>query len=86
MTRKSSILFIYFLVSARTIRKPTDESDRIDVITTNNEYCRLDTKTLKRKPCHRAGFFFNKRGSLRSTKQVIRNIFNKNYFFLFFIL
>jgi hypothetical protein len=41
-----------------------------EVTTTNNDYCRLDTKTLKRKPCHRAGLYFYKRNSIRSTKQV----------------
>ncbi|CAF1206769.1 unnamed protein product [Adineta steineri] len=55
----------------RNIKKPTDMTDRslTEVTTTNNDYCRLDTKTLKRKPCHRAGFYFYKRNSLRSTKQ-----------------
>jgi hypothetical protein len=41
-----------------------------EVKTINNDYCRLDTKTLKRKPCHRAGFYFYKQNSTHSTKQV----------------
>ncbi|CAF0731849.1 unnamed protein product [Rotaria sordida] len=40
-----------------------------EIITINNDYCRIDTKTLKRRPFHRAGFFLYKPGSLRSTKQ-----------------
>lgn len=43
-----------------------------EVLTTNNDYCVIDNKTLKRKPFYRAGFSFYKPGSLRSTKQVRR--------------
>ncbi|CAF1233447.1 unnamed protein product [Rotaria sordida] len=55
----------------RNIKKPVDMTDRslTEVTTTNNDYCRLDTKTLKRKPYHRADFYFYKRNSSRSTKQ-----------------
>ncbi|UJR37933.1 hypothetical protein I4U23_030619 [Adineta vaga] len=52
----------------RNLRIPNDQSTP-EVITINNDYCRIDSKTLKRKPFHRAGFFFYKRGSFRSTKQ-----------------
>ncbi len=48
----------------------TNDQSTPEVVTINNDYCRIDTKTLKRKPFHRAGFFFYKRGSFRSTKQV----------------
>lgn len=41
-----------------------------EVTTTNNDYCRIDSKTLKRKPCRRASFYFYKRNSKRSTRQV----------------
>jgi hypothetical protein len=63
---------LIFILFNRNIKKPVDMTDRslTEVITTNNDYCRLDTKTLKRKPCHRAGFYFYKRNSSRSTKQV----------------
>ena len=41
-----------------------------EMTTTTNDYCHLDTKTLKRKPYHRANFHFYKRNSLYLTKQV----------------
>jgi hypothetical protein len=49
-----------------------DMTDRslTEVTTTSSDYCRLDPKTLKRKPCHRAGFYFYKRNSTRTIKQV----------------
>lgn len=53
----------------RTIRKPTDMTQ---VVTTNSDYCRLDTKTLKTKPYYRADFYFLKKKSLQSTRQVDR--------------
>ena len=58
--------------SSRNLPKVMDVNDRSspEIRTTDNVYCHLDTKTLQRKPCHRPGFFFTKRGSLRSTKQV----------------
>lgn len=58
--------------SFRNLPKVMDLNDRSspEIRTTDNVYCHLDTKTLRRKPCHRPGFFFNKRGALRSTKQV----------------
>ncbi|CAF0871113.1 unnamed protein product [Adineta steineri] len=49
------------------------------IITINNDYCQIDTKTLKRKPFHRAGFFFYKRDSLRSTKQNHKKIALEQY-------
>jgi len=52
----------------RNLQTSNDQSIP-EVVNVNNDYCRIDTKTLKRKPFHRAGFFFYKRGSLRSTKQ-----------------
>lgn len=47
----------------------TDEQSTPKVITINNDYCRIDTKTLKRRPFHRAGFYFYKQSAFRSTKQ-----------------
>ncbi|CAF1317350.1 unnamed protein product [Adineta ricciae] len=52
----------------RNLRVSTDQSTP-EIVTINNDYCRIDSKTLKRKPFHRAGFFFYKRSSFRSTKQ-----------------
>jgi hypothetical protein len=53
----------------RNLQTSNDQSTP-EIVTMNNDYCHIDTKTLKRKPFHRAGFFFYKRGSFRSTKQV----------------
>ncbi|CAF1010544.1 unnamed protein product [Adineta ricciae] len=55
----------------RNIKKPADMSDRslTEVKTKNNDYCRLDTKTLKRKPYHRADLYFHKPNSLSSTRR-----------------
>jgi paired amphipathic helix protein Sin3a len=52
----------------RNLQTSTDQPAP-EIVTINNDYCRIDTKTLKRKPFHRAGFFFYRRGSMRSTKQ-----------------
>jgi hypothetical protein len=61
-----------FVLFHRNIKKPIDMTDRslTEVTTTSTDYCRLDPKTLKRKPCHRAGFYFYKQNSTRTTKQV----------------
>jgi len=54
----------------RNIKKPSDMNDQsLTEVTTANNYGHLDAKALKRKPCHRAGLFFYKRNSIRSTRQ-----------------
>ncbi len=58
----------FFFIN-RNLQTSNDQSTP-EIVTMNNDYCHIDTKTLKRKPFHRAGFFFYKRGSFRSTKQV----------------
>ncbi|CAF5022871.1 unnamed protein product, partial [Rotaria socialis] len=65
----------------RNIKKPVDMTDRslTEVTTTNNDYCRLDTKTLKRKPYHRADFYFYKQNSSRSTKQNHKRLSLRQY-------
>jgi len=61
--------FEFFFFINRNLQTSNDQSTP-EIVTMNNDYCHIDTKTLKRKPFHRAGFFFYKRGSFRSTKQV----------------
>ncbi|CAF2052224.1 unnamed protein product [Rotaria magnacalcarata] len=65
----------------RNIKKPVDMTDRslTEVTTTNNDYCHLDTKTLKRKPYHRADFYFYKQNSSRSTKQNHKRLCLRQY-------
>jgi len=77
MNKIHNFIELFFFVH-RNLQIPNDQSTP-EIITTNNDYCRIDTKTLKRKPFHRAGFFFYKRGSFRSTKQVYEI---KMFFFL----
>lgn len=69
--RKQSFLFSMNLFN-RNLQTSTDQSTP-EVMNINHDYCRIDTKTLKRKPFHRAGFFFYKRNSFRATKQVCEN-------------
>ena len=74
--KKRQRLSIFLL--NRNLRVSTDQSTP-EVITINNDYCLIDSKTLKRKPFHRAGFFFYKRGAFRSAKQVNRTLANQNH-------
>ena len=39
----------------RNLQTSTDQPAP-EIVTINNDYCRLDTKTSRRKPFHRAGF------------------------------
>ncbi|CAF4001433.1 unnamed protein product [Rotaria sp. Silwood2] len=50
-----------------------------EIITLNKDYCHIDTKTLKRRPFHRAGFSLYKPCSLRSTKQNHKRITLEQY-------
>ncbi|CAF0962194.1 unnamed protein product [Rotaria magnacalcarata] len=47
----------------------TNDPSTPEIVTINNDYCRIDAKTHKRKPFHCAGFFLYRRNSLRLTKQ-----------------
>ena len=52
----------------------------MELLTIDNDYCSIDSKTLKRQPIHRAGFSFYKRGSLRSARQVPVTVFRSASF------
>jgi hypothetical protein len=76
---EKKIHFLFF--SYRNLQTSNDTSNQLtsEVITMNNDYCHIDAKTLKRKPIHRAGFFFYKRGSLRSTREVYLTSHKTNF-------
>jgi len=48
---------------------PKSNQTPVEVTNIDQDYCHLDTKTLRRKPYHRSAFYFNRRGAFRSTRQ-----------------